>query len=422
MYELDYRVPKVFDRVTDNISSLLFKDYREKGYQLNKSRRLLLRQAVQCFLLNAKNGNGKAMAITLDRKHYSKGYILNGKDTGRKVSHRYTRDLVDYLDQNDYIDMVLGKRELEYNAKTDSIIHVDSLPTIIVFKPLMVDLLKSIVLKRTPLKNVVVLRDKQAMPMTFRADTVTRGAMRFLNAFNNFSIDKMVQCKGREYNVQMYKVMNMKLTIGGRTYMKDSIQNLSGEDRSHLMIEGKETARYDYKGFEPSILYSLKGVKLDDDPYDISGGNLSKYDCRILRDITKQCLLVMLNAESKSQTAYCINSYIKENYNVKDLYERGLIPSKSIPVGEILLTLELKHKTISDSFYRGTWGELQYIGARIVDGVVETMMQQYDTLVLQVFDECIVDKDFEEELIQAMFDSYANITGFPQNCKIVKEN
>ena len=68
--------------------------------------------------------------------------------------------------------------------------------------------------------------------------------------------------------------------------MGGSIQNLSSEERSKITIDGNKTCRYDYKAFEPSLAYSLKGVVLQGDPYDVEG--FEEYNYEILRDVCQK--------------------------------------------------------------------------------------------------------------------------------------
>ena len=103
------------------------------------------------------------------------------------------------------------------------------------------------------------------------------------------------------------------------------------------------------------------------------------------------------------------------------MVEDGDIPERRIPVGQIIDLLIDKHEVIMEHFFSNSDYDPSNIGSRVMDYILEYMIQNYKTAVIPVFDEVICDKEFEYEVHDVMKRAYIHVVGSDTNCKIVKE-
>ena len=200
--------------------------------------------------------------------------------------------------------------------------------------------------------------------------------------------------------------------------MNGSIQSLSSVDRERVLIDGISTTSYDFVSFEPSLAYSMCQEIMEGDAYSIA---LKGYDTKLLRDLAKQTMIMMLNCKDKTSTKKAINKYIKSNYDVEDLFKQGKIPADWIHTNNIIEKLEDKHQKIASMFYSESSYDLQQVGSLINDYIVDTAMQKYGVLVLQIHDGFIVQEEQGDLVQKIMVDGYDHIFGFTDNCMIERE-
>lgn len=422
MYIIDHKIKKGLHNLRDYLVSEFLTYIEDSGNKITQNKRDLSTKAISCFILNAqiqyRNCKVK-IPLTLRESSYSKKVIVNGRNTNRKVSYTYTRSFIGFLQAKGYAELhvggtptysfYMGKWEAEYDT------------SYVTMKPKMTLLMNNLVdvELRVERENIMILRDKNKNSVTFNHTEASRQAQNYLKRFNKFSQDKLVKLDEKEYDVQMYKVYNVTLTLGGRSFMGGSIQGLNKHDRARLEIDGERVCVYDYKGFEPSLVYSMcQEVMEMEDPYQIE---MEDYDKGLLRKVGKTCLLIMLNADSKDIAHKAINAVISKEYDIGKLYRDGKIPERRIPVKLIMNMLEEMHHLISHKLYTGFGGEVQYAGGLINDYVVEYMMQNHNCLVLQVFDEFIVQNKYRKDILKCMRLGYLHVMGFDDNCNIVKE-
>lgn len=424
MFIIDYKINKCLHDVRDYLTSEFLTYLERYGNKITQNKRDLAKKAVSCLLLNLYTKHStkqNALHITLDKNHYSKSVIVNGKNTGRKVSYTYMRSLLDFLEFEDYITLEKGKVN-SFTFRFGYYEILDSESSKIVIKPKLTNILNNLVTdwKQEPLSNVIRLRDINKNEITFKMKGLVREVRDYLYDFNKFSLTKVVSLRDIVYDVQMYKVYNRSsFNKGARSFMKDSIQNLSKQDRHDLVIDNIPVCAFDYKGFEPSLTYSIEQEVMEcEDPYEL---HLDGYDDGLLRKICKTALLIMLNADSKEEAFSAINLNIAKEYNLEKLYMEDKIPSTYIPTKVIMGLLEEKHHLIAHRFYKSFGLEVQYIGSLINDFVVSYMMQNYEQLVLQVFDEFLCQNTHADKLEMAMKLAFQHVFGNDKNCKIVRE-
>ena len=100
MYVLDYKINKQLYKLRDYLLKE-YLDYLQGMYNnITKNKQDLASKAVACFILNTYNhciNKHERVGITLDEYSYSHSLIINGKNTGRKISYTYTRSFLDFL-------------------------------------------------------------------------------------------------------------------------------------------------------------------------------------------------------------------------------------------------------------------------------------------------------------------------------------
>lgn len=424
MYVIDHKINKGLYNLRDYLTSE-YLDWLSQYYnKITKNKRDLAKKAVSCFLLNAYKPFTKhtsRVGLTLDEASYSNKIIVNGRNSSRKVSYTYTRSFLTFLEEKEYINLHVGGKA-NYEFVNDRWVFIDREKSYATLLLKITKLFESLVeyYKSEPLTNVIFLRDKNKRNITFNIDETTKNSRDNLYNYNSFSLEHVVSCKETVYDVQMFKIYNINLLRGGRGFMKNSIQNLSSEDRKLIKIDGEDVCIFDYKGFEPSLCYTMcQEIFEGDDYYSID--DMEDYDSKTLRSICKLSLLIMFNTNSRKSAHSAINEVLATEFDIPKLYKDGKIPYKHLPVKLVLDKLEMKHHLIAHKFYCGFGNELQYAGSLIIDYVTDYMMQTYKCLVLSVFDECIAKEEFRELLYSAMVEAFESVLGFSDNCKITVE-
>lgn len=247
-----------------------------------------------------------------------------------------------------------------------------------------------------------------------------RNTVKFQSAYNDFSLKFNITMSDERYYVQSYKVFNINFGRGGRSFMEGSntIQSVSKEKRSGVLVNGMACSCFDYHGFELALLYTMNQEVFEgDDFYRIT---LDGYDSDLLKKICKGFTLRMINCESETAAAAACREYIAKDFNVEFLYNQRMIPDPRIDVQLIMKAIEAKHHIVVDSFYNGVGGELQYAGSLINDYLLDYFMQR-GVLVIQVHDAFIVTKEHEADLQVCMKRAFVDVLGFDDNVKITKE-
>jgi hypothetical protein len=199
----------------------------------------------------------------------------------------------------------------------------------------------------------------------------------------------------------------------------EGIQHLTKEERKTIEIGGNKTCIFDYKCFEPSIAYTLNGVKMPEDPYSIT---LDGYDNKTLREIAKKCFLVMLNIQESNRDSLrsACNAVIAEDFNIANLHEKGLVPER-VDVIKICDLLDEKNYHIREYFYGNAPVQLMYMGS-LIDDYITDYFSQRKILVLSVFDEFIIEDKYKDMLQDVMYRAYEIVLGSSMNCKVVEES
>lgn len=429
MYIIDHKIPKYLYKIREEI----IKDF--EGYLSdnfvnvtgNKSK--LIKNVVGCFVLNLNKSiisKRDRFGITLSEGSFSKKIIVNGRDTKRKVSYTYTKSLLQFLNQKDYGDLHVGGEVENYGFIGKEWVATAFSKSYFKVNSKLADMYKKLVNKPSkfePLDNVVILRDGYKKDKIFKVDEVTKETISYVNRYNSFSRDIEVMFRDKRLDAQIYKVFNKDFKHGGRSQMNSEYQRLNGEKRDEVVIGGDITCCYDYKGFEPSIAYSIKQEIMEGDPYTIDALHEKGYEEKTARKLAKAIFIICLNCDNLTQAKRSLSMWISENMDLDKLYDKGYIPVKTIPTAEVIEDMLDYHHMIREVFFSSHRGYcVQNVGASINDFVLDSMIQNHKTLVIQVHDDfrCTIEK--EEELKETMYKAYESVLGFSDNCYIVKES
>ncbi|AOQ26741.1 hypothetical protein [Vibrio phage S4-7] len=426
MYRLDYALDDKFRGITEKFSDE-FKEYLIDYHNLNitKERSNTINIVVKCWLVNSYHpvlkGRSK-IHLSLDKNTFSKGQIVNGRTSSKKVSYLYTKRFLAFLNHNSYIDLVVGGELSKWAFLDGKWRPTEFSQSYAVVEDKLIDVYQgyNIKAKQKPLKNVILLRDEDGKELPFKMNSHKKEVRGYLQDYNESSLEHTITLDDIGYDVQSYKVYNKDLQKGGRTYMTGgSIQSLSRKDRGRLIVDGKSVVILDFKGFEPSCAYQMKSlVKPFEDPYQIT---IDGIDPEILRDVCKKALLIMFNTESRLQAEKALTSALRKTYDAEGLFQSGKLFCPVFPIKVILDKLEDEHYQLQDLFYCNFGYELQYAGGLINDYICNYFLQNTNHLIIQTHDEFIGTYNIENEIRKVMQQGFEIILGGAENCHITKE-
>ncbi len=179
---------------------------------------------------------------------------------------------------------------------------------------------------------------------------------------------------------------------GGRFYGPWWI-NARRAIRQHILIDNQPTVECDYSGQHLHILYSLAGLnyhRIDNtgDPYNMVEAAV------VDRDFLKVCLLVALNARSKTGALTSLRNKVQGHPELQEVDLRDLLSG-----------FERKHESIAHHFFSDVGVELQYRDSCLCEYVVRRLMED-GILGLAIHDSFIVQRPYEDRLRTIMQEAY----------------
>lgn len=197
----------------------------------------------------------------------------------------------------------------------------------------------------------------------------------------------------------LHRIFNSKdLKQGGRFYGGFWISE-EKEERAKILINGNPVIELDYGATHIKMLYDIAVVSMPEDPYIITG-----YE----RKATKTLLLMMVNASSP---AGAIKAYISEQKKRQHKKLEKQLPFHTYEelraLSEKLLA---KHRSISEYFYSGIGISLQTHDAAMAVRIMLRFIKATGgrTAILPVHESFLVDKRYEEDLMEIMLDEFKN--------------
>ena len=232
--------------------------------------------------------------------------------------------------------------------------------------------------------------------------------------------------KERQVTPYLWRVFNHKLNLGGRWYGGD-YQNIDRELRSAILIDNEQTVEPDYSAMHLNLLYSMKGLEMQGDPYTIEGYDrkAAKLACLILVNSKNyKAFMCMWNKSANPKLRAWLKSWKREYQSYLDDQragyhrERPEMPEvlkgidESIPLNmrakPLLRAFLERHSAIKDLFCTEHIGlKLQFMDSEILGEVVSRLakldipvLPLHDSVRCRVSDEAIV----KETMIKAFKD------------------
>lgn len=172
---------------------------------------------------------------------------------------------------------------------------------------------------------------------------------------------------------------NRQLTEGGRFY-GGWWQNIPKRYRSKIIINGKRTVEVDFSGLHPTILYALRGVAVDRDPYDIGLPNVP-------REVVKIAFNAMLNAHK----------------TLRNWPQSLQSKSVSITWTELSDRILDANAEIESAFYSGFGLRLQFEDSELAERVMLRFVDElHGVPILPIHDSFIVHSGYETALKDVM--------------------
>ena len=192
---------------------------------------------------------------------------------------------------------------------------------------------------------------------------------------------------------------------GGRLY-GCSWQNLPQEARLGLTINGEPVVELDYRAIQPSMLYALKGIFLDFDPYTVPGFDIP-------REVGKVQFNRLINNSGKAPVrgGLKFDKDTKKSFTSKDQFHSYLSAMMEM------------HASISDCFNSDASAKLQYLDSSLALSVMDRCLDE-GIVCLPVHDSFIVPRRHHDKLREIMSSEYERV--FDQkigvHCNCCSEN
>jgi hypothetical protein len=378
------------------------------------------KEAMNCVLHNLTTSvmaGEEVTAIYLHPQWYSK-YLVNGqKDNDKKLSAKFIGEVAEWLCENTDCELLRG------GVSGSTTFRLTFKDTLIVIGDEFRQTIKDLHVTKTELPaldNVLVLKDENKKPTTFEMTEDLQIIVDRLNEYNDLSREVSVGLLDDddiEYDIQLRKIYSsLNWGLGGRNYVSNGVaQGMSGKQRQRLLIGRERVSEIDFKTLHPSLVAEMKKIDISEhDPYAIT---LDGYDGKILRDIAKLSLLIMVNTKNPQSARMAINHRISEKWDVSGWFNQGLIPNEAVDTGLIMKSLVQHNEFMLDWLYTGRGLELQNIDSKIMDYVINWFTQRGE-LVIPIHDSVVVRQSLTDTAEDVMMQAYESVMGSKINCRL----
>ena len=194
------------------------------------------------------------------------------------------------------------------------------------------------------------------------------------------------------HNKTLVRIFNDRFTRGGRHY-RGWWQVIPKQLRAKVLIDGEGVVELDFKSIHPNLLYIKEtGAPCPGDPYVLPESEGDK----LMRDVCKFALLVLINAKTLSEAKASIKREIR-NKVAPEFHER----LKTIDMDSVIARLLEMHESIAKHFGAGTGLYLQKMDSDLADEIMYRLAAQGVTC-LPVFDSFLVKRSEVGKLHYAM--------------------
>lgn len=219
----------------------------------------------------------------------------------------------------------------------------------------------------------------------------------------------------RILNNSYFCVYNEIPEQGGRLYTSQGVQNITKEERKTLTIDGQETIELDHNAMHPRLLYGLKGIQLNEDPYLMVAESLG--EAEELRPLVKLAFNIGLNAKANNY-AEGFNLALEKNIHsinankrAKAIEMKAALQKYSLDANKTMVQIKTTHKPIADYLASGYGIRLQRKDSDIMATTLIALMEQ-GVQGRGVHDSVRCKKEDEQAVRDAMHKAYELHTGF----------
>ena len=375
----------------------LFNDKILLAYQAGKTRILKLKDKERQFRILAANltfaSRTRPLRVSLDTNHYK---------SSRRLSTFFIF-LVNWLHDNGYVTMLKGT----YFDSDGGKMWTRIIPTGKFKKELLSKVTVRSDSAAMPDKYLLQLRDvidEKKTVLHYKETKFTRQLKAKLRLINSCNDKHLVTLwtgkKKKDIITDLHAVFSGgSFEKNGRFYTgRFGYQNLHREDRPELRIDGQRTVELDFSGFHPRLLYALKGIQYDRDPY------VAVTEDRTLRPILKKLLLAIFNTEYQYEAVRSGNKTILEDGKLYSDVERS-----GYTIKQLVEMFKTAHEPIADYFFTGQGLRLMNIDSQIALGVLSHFADRKEAC-LCIHDSFIVEERLESELMEVMQENYGKNT------------
>lgn len=392
-------------------------------------------------------------------KHKGQGFFFGKhpswfKDTDQGIGYTNSEKVLDALYTQGYIDIWLGYVET-WEASEDGTGYKakGSHPTIVVMKQKYLDLWEGVDMREMPAlkkESSVIIRDRQTKEeINLQGHAGVKEARATVDRLNKKLSETDIRIKDELCaSVTYSRIFSDDLESDGRFYVNGGgVQTAPAFLRkTSLHIGEDKTVELDFKAMHPSLLLEMMRitalqegrefcVSKDFSPYDVDIDDLIELDQEAIqkqsdllgakydpvRNLKKQCLLVMINANSFVAARSAISGKLKKDKDRPDPVDRmfaGIVGS--VPVSEVLRRIEDHNEVISKYMYSDVGIALMNMDSRIAERVIDAILQE-DEAVLCYHDSFIVKHYMAEFLEKAMRKAWKDVMLNDYYCKIERK-
>ena len=360
-------------------------------FMLNRERRRNMNQKLTDLDILCANlmkvGRTKPISISLNRNHYIKNRYM--------LCSYYIIELVDLMKQYGWLEFVIGYTD-EKEPRFSRIWATEKLIAYFSEFP-------KVVIERVEL---VELRDQNHKKIEYKESSQTIRIRNILKCANDVNRDAKVSIErhrnSEEINTDLHTVFNNSdFKLGGRLYTSNlGYQNISGNDRKQILIDGQKTIELDYAGMQPRLLYALERIQYYDDPYLVVCENYHD-----LRQYSKGLLLALLHTDNETSAVSSGNYTLHKDHEL-----RKMLKDRNISAKSLIERFKKEHPLIAHLFCDKIGLKLMNLDGKIALEVVENFTSR-NIPILAIHDSFIVTIDKRDELEKVMQEAYYKHTG-----------
>lgn len=399
-------------------------------------------KAVKWFISNsarAVNKNAQGFKVSL------KGDVYTSNKLG--IGFRGVKSLLEWLEEKGYIDIYKGF-VLDWKFESGKRIPGRVVPSVVMLRKRSVEMWATIntpnLWEELEKSNCVEVKDRKTKEC-IEDFQVSEEVIKEIMNYNTGISGANIKFKGRQIaDVEYKRVFIDNMEIAGRLYAQGGgVQLLPQKIRAeHLTIDDEPVVELDYSAIHPNISYQMlykSGVNV----YDVFGDDFHPYNADIsfvevnetlkkeiesitgsehrpLRHLTKLAILVGINSKDIQQAVCAMSSKVLEDRR-RDKKDQELYAiTGNIPVKKVLEAVQEHNGLIEDSFFSDKGVVYQNVDSNIMMGIVERMIQKGHD-VLAYHDSCLCKASAENDLRQAMVESWEEVLGYSTFCKIERK-